>query len=55
MIKVAQLLVKCLEDEGVSSISGMPEEENIDLLEFLLRSLKVSLDYHKSYVDKAPN
>jgi acetolactate synthase-1/2/3 large subunit len=37
-MKVAQLLVKCLENEGVEYIFGVPGEENIDLMDALLDS-----------------
>ena len=38
MIKAADLFVKCLEEEGVQYIFGIPGEENIDLLEALRTS-----------------
>ena len=34
----AQLLVKCLENEGVEYIFGIPGEENIDIMDALLDS-----------------
>ena len=34
----AQLLVKCLENEGVEYIFGVPGEENIDVMDALLDS-----------------
>ena len=34
----AQLLVKCLENEGVEYIFGIPGEENIDVMDALLDS-----------------
>ncbi|CDQ20917.1 acetolactate synthase large subunit [Halobacillus karajensis] len=37
-MNVAQLLVKCLENEGVEYIFGVPGEENIDLMDALLDS-----------------
>ncbi|QAS52191.1 acetolactate synthase large subunit [Halobacillus litoralis] len=37
-MNVAQLLVKCLENEGVDYIFGVPGEENIDLMDALLDS-----------------
>ncbi len=37
-MKVAELLVKCLENEGVEYIFGVPGEENIDLMDALLGS-----------------
>lgn len=36
--KVADLIVKCLENEGVEYIFGLPGEENIDLIEALRAS-----------------
>ncbi|MFC7063626.1 acetolactate synthase large subunit [Halobacillus seohaensis] len=37
-MKVAELLVKCLENEGVEFIFGVPGEENIDLMDALIDS-----------------
>lgn len=37
-MRVADLLVKCLENEGVEYIFGVPGEENIDLMDALLDS-----------------
>ncbi|UOQ93668.1 acetolactate synthase large subunit [Halobacillus shinanisalinarum] len=37
-MKVAELFVKCLENEGVEYIFGVPGEENIDLMDALLDS-----------------
>lgn len=37
-MKVAELLVKCLEEEGVNYIFGVPGEENIDIMDALLDS-----------------
>ncbi|WP_431801740.1 acetolactate synthase large subunit [Halobacillus andaensis] len=37
-MKVAELLVKCLENEGVEYIFGVPGEENIDLMDALIDS-----------------
>src|SRR3989304_5215392 len=37
-MKASDLLVKCLENEGVRYIFGIPGEENIDILDFLLDS-----------------
>ena len=34
----AQLFVKCLENEGVEYIFGIPGEENIDIMDALLDS-----------------
>ena len=38
---VAQLIVKCLEDEDVKYIFGLPGEENIDFIEALSHSKKI--------------
>ncbi|RMX17948.1 acetolactate synthase large subunit [Legionella jordanis] len=40
-IKVAELLVKCLEEEGVEYIFGLPGEENIDFIEALNQSTTI--------------
>jgi acetolactate synthase-1/2/3 large subunit len=37
-MKVAELIVKCLENEGVEYIFGLPGEENIDITDALLSS-----------------
>ncbi|NNM60439.1 MAG: acetolactate synthase large subunit [Legionellales bacterium] len=37
-MKAAELLVKCLEAEGVTHIFGIPGEENIDVMDALLNS-----------------
>ena len=37
-MKAAQLFVKALENEGVEYISGIPGEENIDVMDALLGS-----------------
>ncbi len=37
-MKVAELIVKCLENEGVEFIFGLPGEENIDITDALLSS-----------------
>ena len=37
-MKVAELLVKCLENEGVEYIFGVPGEENLDVMDALLES-----------------
>ncbi|EGW55745.1 thiamine pyrophosphate-binding protein [Candidatus Endoriftia persephone] len=36
MPSAAQLLVECLENEGVEMIFGIPGEENLDLMDALL-------------------
>ena len=38
MTTAAKLLVKCLENEGVEFIFGIPGEENIDVMDALLDS-----------------
>src|SRR6476659_448188 len=37
-MKAAELFVKCLENEGVEYIFGVPGEENVDILDSLLES-----------------
>src|SRR2546425_5375753 len=37
-VKATELIVKCLENEGVDFIFGLPGEENMDLLDALLDS-----------------
>ena len=37
-MKASELLVKCLENEGVEYIFGLPGEENIDVLDALIDS-----------------
>ncbi|MBF0455125.1 MAG: acetolactate synthase large subunit [Magnetococcales bacterium] len=37
-MKAAELLVKCLENEGVETIFGIPGEENLDMMDALLDS-----------------
>ncbi|WP_082341247.1 thiamine pyrophosphate-binding protein [Sporosarcina globispora] len=37
-MKAAELLFKCLEEEGVKYIFGIPGEENIDIMDALLDS-----------------
>lgn len=37
-MNVAELFVKCLENEGVSTIFGIPGEENLDVMDALLSS-----------------
>src|SRR3990167_10953294 len=39
--KVAELMVACLEDEGVTTIFGLPGEENTDFVEALSQSKKI--------------
>ncbi|MCK4952078.1 MAG: hypothetical protein KAS48_09675, partial [Gammaproteobacteria bacterium] len=37
-MKAAELLVACLEEEGVEYIFGIPGEENLDVMDALLDS-----------------
>jgi acetolactate synthase-1/2/3 large subunit len=37
-MKAAELLVRCLEHEGVDYIFGIPGEENVDMMDILLDS-----------------
>src|ERR1700756_2131546 len=37
-MKAAELIIKCLENEGVNCIFGLPGEENIDIMDALLGS-----------------
>ncbi|MEE8521969.1 MAG: thiamine pyrophosphate-binding protein, partial [Gemmatimonadota bacterium] len=37
-MKAAELFVRCLENEGVERIFGIPGEENIDVMDALLDS-----------------
>ena len=47
-MKAAELLVKCLEAEGVEFIFGIPGEENLDLLDALSRSsIRLILTRHE--------
>ena len=41
--KAADLLVECLEAEGVEYVFGVPGEENLDFLDALSRSEKIRL------------
>jgi acetolactate synthase-1/2/3 large subunit len=34
-MKVAELLIKCLENEGVKVMFGLPGEENLDVMDAL--------------------
>jgi Thiamine pyrophosphate-requiring enzymes [acetolactate synthase, pyruvate dehydrogenase (cytochrome), glyoxylate carboligase, phosphonopyruvate decarboxylase] len=38
MAKAADVVVQCLENEGVEYVFGIPGEENLDLLESLRKS-----------------
>jgi len=47
-MKAAQLLVRCLENEGVEYIFGLPGEENIDVMDALLdSSIKFVTTHHE--------
>ncbi|MBD1553548.1 acetolactate synthase large subunit [Pseudomonas typographi] len=43
MAKAADIVVQCLENEGVEYVFGIPGEENLDLLESLRTSRKIKL------------
>ncbi|MFJ4115144.1 acetolactate synthase large subunit [Pseudomonas psychrophila] len=43
MAKAADVVVQCLETEGVEYVFGIPGEENLDLLESLRRSKQIKL------------
>ena len=43
MTKASDLLISCLEEEGVEYIFGVPGEENLDFLDSLSRSKKIKL------------
>src|SRR3954467_7750120 len=43
MAKASDLIVECLEDEGVEHVFGVPGEENLDFLDSLSRSTKIRL------------
>ncbi|WLH12971.1 acetolactate synthase large subunit [Pseudomonas hefeiensis] len=48
MAKAADVVVQCLENEGVEYVFGIPGEENLDLLESLRRSsIKLVLTRHE--------
>jgi acetolactate synthase I/II/III large subunit len=42
-MKASDLFIKCLEEEGVEYIFGVPGEENLDFLDSLSRSVKIKL------------
>jgi len=42
-MKASDLFIKCLEEEGVEYIFGVPGEENLDMLDSLSRSTKIKL------------
>ena len=47
-MKASDLLVKCLEEEGVEFIYGVPGEENLDMLESMrTSSIKLILTRHE--------
>jgi acetolactate synthase-1/2/3 large subunit len=43
MAKASDLIVECLEEEGVEYVFGVPGEENLDFLDSLSRSKKIKL------------
>ena len=47
-MKASDLIVQCLESEGVEYIFGIPGEENLDMLDSLSRSsIKLILNRHE--------
>ena len=47
-MKASELLVRCLENEGIDAIFGIPGEENIDVMDALLESdLRFILTRHE--------
>ena len=38
MMRCAELFIRCLENEGVEYIFGIPGEENLDVMDVLLDS-----------------
>lgn len=42
MTKTSDLFVQCLEEEGVTHVFGLPGEENLDLLDSIARSDKIT-------------
>ncbi len=48
MAKAADVVVQCLENEGVQYVFGIPGEENLDLLESLRKSqIRLVLTRHE--------
>lgn len=48
MAKASDIVVQCLESEGVEYVFGIPGEENLDLLESLRKSrIKLILTRHE--------
>ena len=47
-MKAAELFVKCLENEGVEKIYGIPGEENIDVMDALIDS-KIQFETTRYY------
>src|SRR5829696_6457763 len=43
MTKASDLFIRCLEEEGVEYVFGVPGEENLDFLDSLSRSAKIRL------------
>jgi acetolactate synthase I/II/III large subunit len=41
-MKASELLVKCLENEGVRYIFGVPGEETLDIMEALASSTQIT-------------
>ena len=45
IMKASDLFIKCLENEGVERIFGVPGEENADFMMSLKKSKKIKYDY----------
>src|ERR1700756_4582928 len=43
MLKASDLFIRCLEEEGVEYVFGVPGEENLDFLDSLSRSETIKL------------
>ncbi|POF99392.1 hypothetical protein BGP82_28915 [Pseudomonas putida] len=55
MAKAADVVVQCLENEGVEYVFGIPGEENLDLLESLRKSkIKLVLTRHEQSAGYCP-
>ena len=47
-MKASDLFIKCLENEGVESIFGVPGEENADFMMSLKKSKKIKFVFNVS-------
>ena len=56
-MKASDLMVKCLEEEGIEYIFGVPGEENADFMMSLEQSsqIKFVLTRHEQGADVGPN